>query len=70
MRKPHELLVLVPDQFPGYETALKKLDKEMDTRAICAEARANPFSYAALKRRYPLHFLFFPEPKPKQKYRH
>jgi len=58
------------DQLPGYETALKGLEKEMDTRAIRAEMRDNPFSYAALKRKYPLHFLFFPEPKPKKKYRH
>jgi len=58
------------DQFTGYETALKNLEKEMDKRAIRAEIKDNPFSYAAMKRKYPLHFLFFPEPKPKKKYRH
>ena len=57
------------DQLPGYEQALKGLEKEMDKRAIIAERKANPFSYAALKKKYPLHFLFFPEPKPKKQYR-
>ena len=58
------------DQFTGYEMALKNLEKEMNKRAIRAEIKDNPFSYAAMKRKYPLHFLFFPEPKPKKKYRH
>lgn len=57
------------DQFPGYEQALKGLEKEMNKRAVRAEIKSNPFSYAALKRKYPLHFLLFPEPKPKQSYR-
>lgn len=57
------------DQLPGYETALKGLEREMDERAIKREIGDNPFSYAALKRKYPLHFLFFPEPKPKKRYR-
>jgi len=58
------------DQFPGYETALKNLEKEMGERAVRAEIKENPFSYAAIKRKYPLHFLFFPEPQPKKKYLH
>jgi len=58
------------DQLPGYEQALAGLEKEMDKRAVRAEIKDNPFSYAALKRKYPLHFLLFPEPKPKRKYRH
>lgn len=57
------------DEFPGYEQAIKGLEKEMDKRAIRAEARDNPFSFAALKRKYPLHFLLFPQPKPKREYR-
>jgi len=57
------------DQFPGYEKAIKNLEKEFDERAIKREMADNPFSYAALKRKYPLHFLFFPEPKPKKKYK-
>ena len=58
------------DAFPGYETAMKGLEKEMDKRALKTQRRHEPFSYAALKRKYPLHFLLFPEPKPKKKYRH
>lgn len=57
------------DEFPGYERALEGLEKEMDKRAIQIEARDDPFSFAALKRKYPLHFLLFPEPKPKARYR-
>ena len=57
------------DQLPGYEQALTGLEKEMDKRAVQRERRDNPFGYAALKKKYPLHFLLFPEPKPKKKYR-
>ena len=57
------------DEFPGYEEAIKGLEKEMDKRAVRAEIKDNPFSYAALKRKYALHFLLFPEPKPKHTYR-
>lgn len=57
------------DQMPGYEQALAGLEKEMDKRAVRREVKDNPFGYAALKKKYPLHFLFFPEPKPKKRYR-
>jgi uncharacterized protein YerC len=57
------------DEYPGYEQALRGLEKEMDKRAIWKEIKDNPFSYAALKKKYPVHFLLFPEPKPKKKYR-
>lgn len=57
------------DQFPGYENAIAEVEKEADRRAILREARADPFSFAALKRKYPLHFLLFPNPKPKRQYR-
>jgi uncharacterized protein YerC len=57
------------DQFPGYEKALAGLEKEMDKRALARERKDNPFGYATLKKKYPLHFLLFPEPKPKKKYR-
>lgn len=57
------------DELPGYEQALSGLEKEMDRRAVRAEIADNPFSYAALKKKYPLHFLLFPEPKPKRQYR-
>lgn len=58
------------DQFPGYEQALAMLEKEMDRRAVKREIADNPFGYAALKKKYPLHFLLFPEPKPKKKYKY
>ncbi|MEK7063447.1 MAG: hypothetical protein AAB955_02005 [Patescibacteria group bacterium] len=57
------------DQFPGYEKVIAELEKEMDRRAVRREAKADPFSFAALKRKYPLHFLLFPDPKPKKQYR-
>lgn len=57
------------DQMPGYEQALKGLEKEMDKRAVHAEIKKDPFSYAALKKKYSSHFLLFPEPKPKKKYK-
>lgn len=57
------------DQLPGYEQALAGLEKEMNRRAVRAEIKDNPFSYAALKKKYPLNFLLFPEPKPKSNYR-
>lgn len=56
------------DQHLGYEQAIRGLEKEMDARALQSEIKADPFSYAALKRKYPLHFLLFPEPKPKKRY--
>ena len=58
------------DQFSGYEEAIKGVNREFDKRALNAEIRDDPFSYAALKRRFPLHFLLFPEPKPKKKKQH
>ncbi len=57
------------DQFPGYEKVLAEVEKEMDRRAVRRESFADPFSFAALKRKYPLHFLLFPNPKPKKQYR-
>ena len=57
------------DAIPGYEHAIAELEKEMDTRALKREARENPFSFAAMKRKYPLYYLLFPNPKPKKKYR-
>jgi uncharacterized protein YerC len=57
------------DQFPGYETAITGLEKELDTRAVRRESFADPLSFAALKRKYPLHFLLFKSPKPKKHFR-
>lgn len=57
------------DQMPGYEDAIAHVEKEMDKRAVRRESFVDPFSFAALKRKYPLHFLLFPSPKPKRQYR-
>ncbi len=55
------------DQFPGYEAAIRGMEKEFDRRAIRHAAR-EPFSYAWLKKKYPIHFLLFPTPKIKNSY--
>lgn len=51
------------DQFPGFETAIKEMKKEFDRRAL--KGPLEPFSYAWMKRKYPLHFLLWPSPKKK-----
>ena len=55
------------DQFPGFEDAVKAMEKEFDRRAVRHAAR-EPFSYAWLKKKYPIHFLLFPSPKIKHSY--
>lgn len=50
-------------QMPGYAEAIKGLEKELKTRADNRETEQNPFSFKALKKKYPLHFLLFPSPK-------
>lgn len=54
------------DQFPGFETAVKEMERAFERRA--QKAPVEPFSYGWLKRKYPLHFLLFPEPKKKHTY--
>jgi len=54
------------DQMSGYEDAIQGIEKEMSRRAVRGEIKNNPFGYAALKKKFPLHFLLFPEPKPKR----
>jgi len=44
------------DQLPGYETAIKGMVRELHTRKARAETRAG---WKKLKKKYPLHFLFF-----------
>jgi len=46
-------------QMPGYRTAISGLEKEIKRRAQIADAKKNPFGFAALKKKYPLHFLLF-----------
>jgi len=44
------------DQMPGYEDAIAGLEKELEKRGRKTEQRA---VWRALKRKYPLHFLFW-----------
>lgn len=55
------------DQLPGFENAVKEMEKEFDRRAVRHAAR-DKFTFAWLKKRYPIHFLFFPNPKIKHAY--
>lgn len=49
------------DQMPGYETAIAAMEEELGKRDFKRKyAKSMLFR---LKRRYPLHFLLFPEPK-------
>lgn len=48
------------DQMPGYEEAIQGMEREFSKRQIQHESRKR---FAALKRKYPLHFLLFPWPK-------
>lgn len=48
------------DQHPGYERAVRGIEKEERTRVAQRELSRGPFSFRALKRRYRLHFLLFP----------
>lgn len=45
------------DQMPGYETALKGLERELGKRKWKSERKK---ILRSLKRKYPLHFLLFP----------
>jgi uncharacterized protein YerC len=49
------------DQMPGYENALKGLEKELAKRAQRKLYATS--ALARLKKKYPLHFLLFPTPK-------
>lgn len=55
------------DQLPGYENAIKEMEKEFAARKKKADDK---YLYATsalfrLKKKYPLHFLLFPTPKRK-----
>jgi len=55
------------EQFPGYEDVLEDMEKEMKDRKKKAEDK-HLYATSALyrlKKKYPLHFLFFPTPKAK-----
>ena len=49
------------DQIPGYETAIAAMEEEFGKRDFKKKyAKSMLFRF---KKRYPLHFLLFPEPK-------
>lgn len=56
------------DQIPGYEEAIAKMEQEMEKRkekqGSVVQMQSDPIGY--LKKKYPLHFLLFPN-KNKQK---
>lgn len=45
------------DQMPGYEEAIKGMESEFAKRK---KSKDDPFSFRALKKKYPMHFLLFP----------
>ncbi len=51
------------DQLPGYEKVIADLESEYKKRQDKADIAREPFSFKALKKKYPLHFLLFPGPK-------
>ena len=55
------------DQFPGYERAIHEMEKEFTKRKKNFDDKHMYATSAIyrLKKKYPLHFLLFPWPKPK-----
>lgn len=55
------------DQFPGYEDALREMDRTLDERKKKYNDKKNYATSALyrLKKKYPFHFLLFPTPKSK-----
>jgi uncharacterized protein YerC len=49
------------DQLPGYEHAIKELEKEFENRKFKKKYATSMLF--RMKKRYPLHFLLFPNPK-------
>jgi uncharacterized protein YerC len=49
------------DQMPGYEDVIQAMEEELGKREL-KKKYATSMLYR-LKKRYPLHFLLFPEPK-------
>ena len=50
------------DQFPGFENAIKEMEREFDRR----KTRGPLISYAYMRRKYLLYFLLFPGLKKKR----
>lgn len=53
------------DQFPGYENAIKEMEKEFNQRRQKSDEKKlyATSAFYRLKKKYPLHFLLFPVPK-------
>lgn len=49
------------DQLPGYENAIRELEKEFEGRKFKKKYATSMLF--RMKKRYPLHFLLFPNPK-------
>lgn len=49
------------DQIPGYEDAIREMEREYGKREF--KKKYAKSALFRLKKRYPLHFLLFPEPK-------
>lgn len=48
------------DESDGYEKAVRALEKELSQRTKKLETKyIDPFSFAGLKKKYPLHFFLF-----------
>lgn len=64
----HRVQKLLYDQIPGYEQAVKGVEKEADRRRYGKMYADESWkgSLARLKRKYPLHFLLVPWPKDHQ----
>ena len=56
------------DQMPGYEQAIKGMEKEFEKRQKTRDEKKLYATSALyrLKKKYPLHFLLFPTPKLKK----
>lgn len=48
------------EKMPGYKKVIADMDKEFKKRQDKIEIARDPFSFKALKKKYPLHFLLFP----------
>ena len=65
IRRVHRWL---EDQFPGYERAIKEMEREFEKRKEINGINKRLYATSALyrlKKKYPLHFLLFPLPKEK-----
>lgn len=64
----HKVARWLDDQVPGYERAIKDMEKEFAVRKARYEDKKLYATSALyrLKKKYPAHFLFFPKPKPKK----